>query len=219
MPKLAKTFNGNLEQALSACEEHLYIGNNLKHRGIIIFEIKDSSGKSVGIKLPKTWIPIDLMLFVDRESIKRSNSLRKLHRSGAIKFLDPTDSTEILKTKEAKEEAERAGLFTTVDFEDVQEITNKQEAVISDVAENSEDDEITYYTNLVNEIKGLQADNAEESEIVNKIKDMKTTYFSGEEVDKGKLILLLNDIKSFLSDAGKVTASEEVASFIADVNE
>lgn len=215
MPKVAKTFNGNLEQALNANEDHLFIGNNLKNRGILIFEVKDNSGKSVGIKLPKTWVPIDLMLFVDRESIKRSNTIRTLHRKGAIKFLDPTESLEILKTKEAKEEAERAGLFHSYDYE---EISDSQETV-NEIAESSVSDD-SYYANVINEIKGLQQDGESEDTIINKIKDMQSNYFSDPEgVDKGKLILLLNDTKKFLSDNEMSKASVEVDSFLSSIKD
>jgi hypothetical protein len=217
MPRVAKTFNGNLEQALAANQDHLFIGNNLKNRGILIFEVKDSSGKSVGIKLPKTWVPIDLMLFVDRESIKRSNNIRTLHRKGAIKFLDPTDSIEILKTEEAKKEAERAGLFNSFESEDFSNDSNQ--AAVKEVADNSSNDD-EYYGNIINEIKGLQQDGESEDVIINKIKDMQSSYFSDPDgIDKGKLILQLTDIKSFLSDAGKANASVEVDSFLSSIKD
>lgn len=217
MPRAAKTFNGNLEQALAASPDHLFIGNNLKNRGILIFEVKDSSGKSVGIKLPKTWVPIDLMLFVDRDSIKRSNTIRTLHRKGAIKFLDPNDSIEILKTEEAKKEAERAGLFTSYDSEDFSNDNNQE--VAKEVADNSSNDN-DYYTNAINEIKGLHQDGESEDAIINKIKDMQSNYFSDPDgVDKGNLILQLTDIKLFLSDVGKARASVEVDSFISSIKD
>jgi hypothetical protein len=222
MPKVAKVFNGNLEQALAADNEHLFIKNNIKgNHGILLFEIKDKSGKPVGIRLPKTWVPIDLMLFVDRESIKSSNDLRKLHRKGVIQFLDPKDSMEILKTKEAQEEGERAGLFTSVDFEDFSNTETDGEIDKLEVESVSDgSDSNNYLLNLITEVETFAKDGAEEAELINKIKDLKSAYFSDPDfIDKGKLILALNDLKAFLSDNGKAQSSEEVASVISSISE
>jgi hypothetical protein len=218
MPRVAKTFNGNLEQALAADSEHLYIGNNLKGHAVLLFEIKDSSGKAIGIKLPRTWVPIDLMLFADRESIKRSDSLRKLHRKGAIKFLDPKDANEIMQTAEAKKEANRAGLLGDIIL-DEEESSERLEKEVNEITSNGTS-ELDYYKNTIGEIKGIVTDNGEDEEIVNKIKDMESAYFSDtESVSKGDLILLLEDAKSFLSDKGRASASEEIANMISSLKE
>lgn len=215
MPKLAKTFNGNLEQALAADSEHLYIGNNLKGHAVLLLDIKDNNGKAVCVRLPRTWVPIDLMLFADREAIKRSESVRKLHRKGAIKFLDPTESNEIMKSQEAIKEANRAGLLGgfVLSEESEARVEEKKEEVDISV------DDIQYYKNIIEELKSLSKEEDEEV-IVNKIKDMESTYFSDpDSVNKGNLIMILNDAKSFLSDSGKSNASEEIQSMISSIEE
>ena len=128
MPKKAKTFFGNLEQALEADKNHIYIGNNLKGRAVLLLDIKDASGKSISVKIPKTWVPIDLMLFADREAIRRSDSIRKLHRKGAIRFLDANEADEIMKTQEAREEAKRAGLLSELGQDLVDMMAQEEEA-------------------------------------------------------------------------------------------
>lgn len=225
MPKKAKTFFGNLEQALEADKNHIYIGNNLKGRAVLLLDIKDASGKSISVKIPKTWVPIDLMLFADREAIRRSDSIRKLHRKGAIRFLDATEADEIMKTQEAREEAKRAGLLSElgqdlVDMMAQEEAKKAASAQALEVVVTSENDSSqNFFKNAINEIKGFadadEKENVEEEEIVKKILDMKSAWYVDQEgVTKGEFIIMLNDAKQALSNAGKSKASEEVQSII-----
>lgn len=224
MPKKAKTFFGNLEQALAADKNHVYIGNNLKGRAVLLLDIKDASGKSIGVKIPKTWVPIDLMLFADREAIRRSDSIRKLHRNGAIRFLDATEADEIMKTQEAREEAKRAGLLSELGQDLVDMMAQEEEAkkaasaqALEVVVTDENDSSQNFFKNAINEIKGFADDkeNVEEEEIVKKILDMKSAWYVDQEgVTKGEFIVMLNDAKQALSNAGKSKASEEVQSII-----
>ena len=226
MPKKAKTFFGNLEQALEADKNHIYIGNNLKGRAVLLLDIKDASGKSISVKIPKTWVPIDLMLFADREAIRRSDSIRKLHRKGAIRFLDATEADEIMKTQEAREEAKRAGLLSELGQDLVDMMAQEEEAKKSASAQalevivtNENDSSQNFFKNAINEIKGFadadDKENVEEEEIVKKILDMKSAWYVDQEgVTKGDFIIMLNDAKQALSNAGKSKASEEIQSII-----
>ena len=224
MPKKAKTFFGNLEQALEADKNHIYIGNNLKGRAVLLLDIKDASGKSISVKIPKTWVPIDLMLFADREAIRRSDSIRKLHRKGAIRFLDATEADEIMKTQEAREEAKRAGLLSELGQDLVDMMAQEEEAkkaasaqALEVVVTDENDSSQNFFKNAINEIKGFADDkeNVEEEEIVKKILDMKSAWYVDQEgVTKGEFIVMLNDAKQALSNAGKSKASEEVQSII-----
>lgn len=224
MPKKAKTFFGNLEQALEADKNHVYIGNNLKGRAVLLLDIKDASGKSIGIKIPKTWVPIDLMLFADREAIRRSDSIRKLHRKGAIRFLDATDADEIMKTQEAREEAKRAGLLSELGQDLVDMMAQEEEAkkaasaqALEIVVTSENESSQNFFKNAINEIKGFADDkeNVEEEEIVKKILDMKSSWYVDQEgLTKGEFIVMLNDAKQALSNAGKSKASEEIQSII-----
>lgn len=224
MPKKAKTFFGNLEQALEADKNHVYIGNNLKGRAVLLLDIKDASGKSIGVKIPKTWVPIDLMLFADREAIRRSDSIRKLHRKGAIRFLDATEADEIMKTQEAREEAKRAGLLSELGQDLVDMMAQEEEAkkaasaqALEIVVTNENESSQNFFKNAINEIKGFADDkeNVEEEEIIKKILDMKSSWYVDQEgVTKGEFIVMLNDAKQALSNAGKSKASEEIQSII-----
>ncbi len=224
MPKKAKTFFGNLEQALEADKNHVYIGNNLKGRAVLLLDIKDASGKSIGVKIPKTWVPIDLMLFADREAIRRSDSIRKLHRKGAIRFLDATEADEIMKTQEAREEAKRAGLLSELGQDLVDMMAQEEEAkkaasaqALEIVVTNENESSQNFFKNAINEIKGFADDkeNVEEEEIIKKILDMKSSWYADQEgITKGEFIVMLNDAKQALSNAGKSKASEEIQSII-----
>ena len=224
MPKKAKTFFGNLEQALVADKNHVYIGNNLKGRAVLLLDIKDASGKSIGVKIPKTWVPIDLMLFADREAIRRSDSIRKLHRKGAIRFLDAAEADEIMKTQEAREEAKRAGLLSELGQDLVDMMAQEEEAkkaasaqALEIVVTNENESSQNFFKNAINEIKGFADDkeNVEEEEIIKKILDMKSSWYVDQEgVTKGEFIVMLNDAKQALSNAGKSKASEEIQSII-----
>lgn len=219
MPKVAKTFNGNLEQALNASAEHLYIANNLKGaHAILLLEIKDTSGKPIGLRLPKTWVPIDLMLFADRESLRKSNSLRKLHRMGAIRFLDPTSADEVMSTKEAREEAKRSGILGELDF-DPSEMTEDEAKAAENVLEvvtESEDDPMSYYRNVLATVVA----STDEDDIIRQIKDLKSSYFADSEIVNSEVLVgLLQEAKTKLDEAGLSASAAEVDSMIDAINE
>lgn len=109
--QIAKPFNGNLEQALEKWPNHLYVKNAIKKDNmVILIDIRDATGKVNCITLPKTWIPIDIFDYVDKESIIKSTQLRSHIRSGILKLVDADDAEKILSTNEAADEAKRCGL-------------------------------------------------------------------------------------------------------------
>ena len=190
MPQRAKTFDGNLEQALQASPDKLYISNGIKGNSILILDIKDQNGKSHSVQLKRTWVPIDLMLFADRESIKSSDSIRSLVRKGAIRLLDFKEADAIARTPEAVAELTRVGITCNSEFD----AGVKNES--GNGSGSSIDAKITdeqYYKNVINDILLMDS----EVEAISKLKDIKSYYFAGEpdEVTTTLLISLLGDIK------------------------
>ena len=190
MPQRAKTFDGNLEQALQASPDKLYISNGIKGNSILILDIKDQNGKSHSVQLKRTWVPIDLMLFADRESIKSSDSIRSLVRKGAIRLLDFKEADAIARTPEAVAELTRVGITCNSEFD--ADVKNES----GNGSSSSIDAKITdeqYYKNVINDILLMDS----EVGAISKLKDIKSYYFAGEpdEVTTTLLISLLGDIK------------------------
>jgi hypothetical protein len=211
--KTAKKLNCNLEQALAQSPNNLYIGNNMKGHSVLLVEVRDVTGRAIPVKIPKTWVPLDLMLFADRESIKKSESIRKLQRRGVICFLDPETSNQIMSTKEAQEEARRIGIsgIFKQDISSTADVVNEEDAVPSNGMEEYE-----YYHNLASTILEM----TDEDEIIKNVKDMKSSYFADPEaVDKGKLLLLLQEVKTFCGGKTMAQAEKEVSEMIDSVNE
>lgn len=109
--QIAKTYNGNLYTALEKWPTHLYVKNAIKRDNmVILLDIRDETGKTTCVTLPKTWIPIDLLDYVDKDSLVKSIQLRSFLRSGVLALVDADDAEKVLSTKEAVAEAKRCGI-------------------------------------------------------------------------------------------------------------
>lgn len=77
-------------------------------RGDINFPIRDDSGQdSIAIKIPNTWIPIDLCSFAPKNNIIKNHYFRRLLASGRIGAITETEANKVLEDKEAYEEQVR----------------------------------------------------------------------------------------------------------------
>jgi hypothetical protein len=56
----------------------VFILNTSKPRGNITFEVADGMGGKIGIKIPATWVPIDITTQAPKESILSNPQFRKL---------------------------------------------------------------------------------------------------------------------------------------------
>lgn len=98
--QIAKVFNGNLYSALEKWPNHLFVKNSIKRNNmVILLDVRDETGKTTCINLPKTWIPIDLLDYVDKDSITKSIQLRSFLRSGVLSLVDADDAERILSTR------------------------------------------------------------------------------------------------------------------------
>ena len=110
MSKIAKIFTGNIDQALEKWPKHLFIKNACADNMTLLINLKDASNTTVTIKFPKTWVPVDVLDYVDANSALKSSQLRGMLRSGNLKIVDADSALEILALPEAHEEAKRCHL-------------------------------------------------------------------------------------------------------------
>lgn len=159
--EIAKQFSGNVMEALKANPDHLFVRNAInKTRMDILLDVRDETGKSTCITVPKTWIPIDLLDYVDAESLKKSVQLRSFVRSGVLKLCDPEDSVRILKTEDAHNEAKRRGVkdYRTDLTEGEAEKSDVHQVVIPEASTEARD---FYDINLIQLEDCLQKDEAD----------------------------------------------------------
>lgn len=88
----------------------IYVQNNTRNEieGVVLITIPKLNGNgSDMVKIPKTFIPIDVTEQVDREQILRSADFRGAVSREFIKLLSPEYATLLLEQDEAKEEKKR----------------------------------------------------------------------------------------------------------------
>ena len=84
MSKIAKIYTGNIDQALEKWPKHLFIKNACADNMTLLINLKDASNTTVTIKFPKTWVPVDVLDYVDANSALKSSQLRGMLRSGNL---------------------------------------------------------------------------------------------------------------------------------------
>lgn len=190
MPKLAKVFTGSLEQALEKWPNNLYIKNSSKERSTLLIDIKDSNDKILTIKLPKTWVPLDVLSYVGRDSVQKSN-LRTYLRSGLIQILEADTAHEIATSKEGIQEAVRVGLLNPLYAENIME-TDVQEdegvVVTKSTPNEPATPEMSYVTNMKEDILGCSSD----EEALPLVKDLMAVVFA----DPQMYVTNINNVES-----------------------
>jgi len=129
--KILTKFDGNIDQALDKWPNHLYVVNAVKSRMTILIDIKDSNNKTINFSFPKTWFPIDILDYVDREAARKSSQLRNFIRAGVLKIVDADEAEKAVATSEAQEEAKRCGLlnFANADIESSTKVEEKVKVI------------------------------------------------------------------------------------------
>lgn len=189
--QIAKTYNGNLYTALEKWPTHLYVKNAIKRDSmVILLDIRDDTGKTTCITLPKTWIPIDLLDYVDKDSLVKSIQLRSFLRSGVLALVDADDAEKILSTKEAAEEAKRCGIknFRSDLTEGEEEKSNVREQVLPKASTEKKD---FYDINLM-----TLEDTLTEAEADKIVADVCGNYASNADAELFANEKITNNIKS-----------------------
>lgn len=73
----------------------------------ISFPVKSANGQTTNIRIPSTWIPIDLSLQTTKEDLVKSPDLRRLITRGNLELIREEEALAILNKKEAKLEVSR----------------------------------------------------------------------------------------------------------------
>lgn len=73
----------------------------------VSFPVKSANGQTTNVRIPSTWIPVDLSLQVTKEDLVKSPDLRRLITRGNLELMREEEALEILNKKEAKMEMER----------------------------------------------------------------------------------------------------------------
>ncbi len=205
MPQIAKIFNGNLDQALDICKDHLYVRNAEKERRLLLIDIKDSYDKTRTLKFPKTWVPIDILTFIDRDSARKSPTLRTYFRKGLLQLLDSTSAHAIATSEEGIAEARRAGLSNGISSD-----VNKTSEPTGTASSNQDEN---YFSNMYIEISECSTD----EEALNKVKNISSVFYSDpdEYISNESSMLALNNMRDFFNKKGFTKSLAEVKGILS----
>lgn len=67
-----------------------------RQKGQIIFVVTNDNGTTDVVTVPYTWVPFDLSMQADKESILKCQTFKKLVASGSIKIMDTTEAEDYL---------------------------------------------------------------------------------------------------------------------------
>lgn len=212
--KIAKVFNGNIDQALEKWPKHLYVKNSCKDNMTLLVGVKDSSNTTVSIRFPKTWFPIDILNYVDAESARKSSQIRGMIRSGNLKILDADSAEEVLNMPDSRDEAKRLNLL---DYNS-SEAENEEEKVEVIPQKQQEEIEQDFYS--IRKFAIEEAENDEEALIA--ASEVYSTYVADMDdamIKDSKLTKKIESIKEAATNKGfKKSAEkmEELLKFIAE---
>ena len=85
-------------------------------KGTISIPIKTATGESVLLRVPSTWIPIDLSAFADKDDIQKSPRFRSMIRNHEIELISTDEAERILATSEAQRELRVLNKHNSVQF-------------------------------------------------------------------------------------------------------
>lgn len=91
-------------QAEANKDSRLFVLNKSEPRGNMNFNISDSSGTRLGIRVPITWIPVDLSNYGQKSDILRNHDFRRLCAKNFFHIIDPQDAEKFLEQPKAKAE-------------------------------------------------------------------------------------------------------------------
>lgn len=108
----------------------IFVINAVKPKGDISFAIKGDDNEIVSVVIPKTWIPIDLTAYANKQSILRSTHFRRLVSKGVIKIISNEEASTILSEPDANEEVSRLTKSVYSENLKIKKIENSKESVV-----------------------------------------------------------------------------------------
>ncbi len=85
----------------------LFVLNKSNPKGNVNFNVTDISGTRVGIRVPVTWIPVDLTNYAQKADILRNPDFRRLCAKGVLHIVDGKDANAVLREPKAQVESNR----------------------------------------------------------------------------------------------------------------
>lgn len=76
-------------------------------RGIINISINDGIGNSIGIKIPITWVPVDMTTQVTKGALTANPQFRRLVSAGVLKIIAEEHAMAIISTPEGRKETQK----------------------------------------------------------------------------------------------------------------
>ncbi len=76
-------------------------------RGIINISINDGIGNAIGIKIPITWVPVDLTTQVTKGALLANPQFRRLVSAGVLKIIAEEHALAIISTPEGRKETQK----------------------------------------------------------------------------------------------------------------
>ena len=113
----ASVVKGNMQKTITLQElersssNSVYVLNNSsdakRGRGDILFSMPRQDGGEDVVRVPKTWIPVDLTDQVEKPTLLRSSRFRRVVSSDMVTLLHPDYAEKMLESEAAQEEKER----------------------------------------------------------------------------------------------------------------
>jgi len=88
----------------------VYVGNTTRPAAAVLLSMITANGAVRPVHVPRTALPINVLKFVDKDTIRRSIDLRDFLRKGILTLIWPYDAEATLSTPEAMEEVQRLNL-------------------------------------------------------------------------------------------------------------
>lgn len=73
-------------------------------RGIINISVNDGIGNSISLRIPITWVPVDLTTQVTKSALVMNPQFRRLASAGVLKIISEDDALAIVATPEGRKE-------------------------------------------------------------------------------------------------------------------
>lgn len=134
MSKLEKPNKLTLDWLLRHdCE--VYVRNMTKPRGNVVLNITLPNGKNQVVKIPKTFLPINLSEHAAPDVLGGSHDLKSYIRKGILDLIWPPKAEADLNTEEARDEMRRLNIS---DFSQMSKWTSKRQSEALDTERNAE---------------------------------------------------------------------------------
>lgn len=126
-----------------------------QRQGVINVSVVEGTGRTSVVKLPITFIPVDLTMQATKRAILESPDFRRLVGGGFIKLISEQDAEKALESEEAKKEQRRLFNLITDELSPIQESAPKE---VKDILAASADEISGFALNFAHTEDGNEDD-------------------------------------------------------------